>query len=236
MKRNRSRGALPLALLVWCVTVAVAEGGAKDYHPVIDAANFTGTVDNPYFPLTPGTTYKYVEKSGKDTAETEMTVTHDTRKIMGVACIVVHSVVTEKGKLAEETYDWFAQDKDGNVWYFGENTKEMHGGKFSTEGSWEAGVGQNQPGMIMPAHPSPGKAAFRQEYSPGNAEDMAQIVAVKEPMTVPYGAFSDCVRTKEWSLLSAGSEKKWYARGVGCIKEISPEGDVNELISISKAE
>ncbi len=235
MKSRHFKRALPLALLVWCVAVVVAEGGAKDYHPVIDPANFAAAVDNPYFPLVPGTTYKYVEKSGKDTAETEMTVTHDTRTIMGVRCIIVHSVVTEKGKLDEETYDWFAQDKQGNVWYFGEDTKEMHNGKFNPEGSWEAGVGKNQPGMIMPAQTAPGPP-FRQEYSPGNAEDMSQIVAVKETMSVPYGTFSDCVRTKEWSLLSAGSEKKWYARGVGCIKEVSPEGDVNELISVTKAE
>ena len=227
--------ALPPALLVWCVTVVAAEGGSKDYHPVVDPTNFVVAVDNPYFPLVPGTVYKYVEKSGKDVAETEMTVTHDTKTIMGVTCIVVHSVVSEKGKLAEETFDWYAQDKQGNVWYFGEDTKEMHNGKFSPEGSWEAGVGKNQPGMIMPAAAAPG-APFRQEYSPGNAEDMGQIVAVKETMTVPCGTFNDCVRTKEWSLLSAGSEKKWYARGAGCIKEISPEGDVNELISVTKTE
>ncbi|HKW15598.1 MAG TPA: hypothetical protein VJS69_14015 [Candidatus Krumholzibacteria bacterium] len=235
MDSRHFKRALPLALLAACVAVAVAASGEKDYHPVVDAANFVTVVDNAYFPLVPGAVYKYVEKSGKDTAETEMTVTHDTKTIMGVTCVVVHSVVNEKGKLAEETFDWFAQDKAGNVWYFGEDTKEMHNGKFSPEGSWEAGVRKNQPGMIMPAHPAPGQP-FRQEYSPGNAEDMGQIVAVKETMTVPAGTFHDCVRTKEWSLLAAGSEKKWYAPGIGCIKEVSPEGDVNELISVIKAE
>jgi hypothetical protein len=234
VKNKLSSRVLLSALFVACVAVSQTDAG-PDYHPAIDAANFVAVVDNPYFPLAPGTTYRFVEKSGKDTAETEMTVTHDTKRVMGVVCIVVHSIVRERGAVAEETDDWFAQDKQGNVWYFGEDTRETHGGKFSTEGSWEAGEGKNQPGLVMPSAPAPGKP-FRQEYSPNNAEDMAQIMAVKEAMTVPAGSFSDCVRTKEWSLLSAGSEKKWYARGVGCIREVSPEGDVNELISVTKTE
>lgn len=209
-------------------------GKDKEYSPVIDPANFQTTIDNPYYPLAPGTVFKFIDRSGKTPADNEITVTHDTKLIMGVTCTVVHDVVMEKGKVSEETFDWFAQDKQGNVWYFGEDTKEFHGDKVSTEGSWEAGIGPNQPGIIMPGQPKPGAPAYRQEYGPGHAEDMGQIITNNETVTVPYGTFNDCVRTREWSLLEAGSEKKWYANGIGCIKEVSPEGKVTELVSMTK--
>ncbi|HET6463393.1 MAG TPA: hypothetical protein VFH33_06290 [Candidatus Krumholzibacteria bacterium] len=225
---------IAFVIVLMFAAVGGASGKNKDYHPVIDPANFSTTVDNPYYPLVPGTVYKFAEHVGKEIADNEITVTHDTKVIMGVTCTVVHDVVLEKGVVTEDTYDWFAQDKDGNVWYFGEDTKEFHsGGKADTEGSWEAGVGPNQPGIIMPAKSVPGEP-YRQEYGPGHAEDMGQIMAVHEKVTVPFGAFDDCVRTKEWSLLEAGSEKKWYAKGVGCVKEVSPQGDVTELISVTK--
>jgi len=221
------------ALVVLCIAGASMAG--KEYHPAIDPANFQTTIDNPYYPLVPGTIFNYKEKLGKSVAEDEITVTHDTKVIMGVTCTVVHDVLREKGKIKEETFDWYAQDKEGNVWYFGEDTKEFHGGKSNTEGSWEAGVGPNQPGIIMPATAAAGPA-YRQEYGPGHAEDMGQIMAVGETVTVPAGSFKDCVRTNEWSMLEAGTEKKWYARGVGCVKELSAHGDITELISVTKAE
>src|SRR5262245_4199858 len=113
------------ALFVWCVIATDAV--CKDYRPAIDPATFSATVDNPYFPLVPGTICTYVEKSGKHVAESVMTVTHDTKSIMGVTCIVVHVVVKENGELDEESFAWYAQDKAGNVWFFGEDIKEMHG-------------------------------------------------------------------------------------------------------------
>ena len=221
--------------------VAISVGGAANakgrgnaYNPHIDPVDFQATIDNPYFPLVPGTTFKFVEKVGKKTSDNEITVMHDTRTIMGVACVVVHDVVLEKGVVKEDTYDWYAQDKRGNVWYFGEDTKEfLDHGKVNTEGSWEAGVDRNQPGIIMPADPKPG-APYRQEYGPGHAEDMGQVVAVGETVTVPFGTFTDCVRTKEWSLLEPGTEKKWYARGVGAVRAISTEKEVETLVSMTK--
>ncbi len=214
--------------------VAGAKGPAAEYHPAIHAANFVGVVDNPYLPLVPGTQFKFVEKLGKHTSENDVVVTHDTRVVMGVTCVVVSDRVTEKGVLKEETFDWYAQDKDGNVWYFGEDTKEYDAkGHMSTEGSWEAGVGRNQPGIIMPGHPAPGPA-FRQEYGPGHAEDMGQVIAVKESVTVPYGAFTNCVRTKEWSLLEPGTEKKWYAPGIGVVRTESTTHEVATLVAVTK--
>jgi len=212
---------------------AVAKGGA--YHPTIRPSDFQATVDNPYLPLIPGTTYKYVETQEKHVRDNEITVTKDTKLILGVPCTVVHDVVMEKGVMTEDTYDWYAQDKEGNVWYFGEDTKEYHpGNKVSTEGSWEAGVGKNQPGIIMPAHPKSGTAAYRQEYGPGHAEDMGQIVALEQTVTVPYGTFKDCVKTKEWSLLEPGHEHKWYARGIGVVREESTEKEISTLVAMTK--
>ena len=215
------------------LTGAIVVGG-EPYKPTIDPGNFQTTVDNPYFPLVPGTTLKYEEKAGGQTSDNEVTVTADTKEIMGIKCVVVHDVVTAEGALKEDTYDWYAQDKQGNVWYFGEATKEFKaGGRVSHKGSWEAGVMGAQPGIIMPGEAKPGKA-YRQEYSPHNAEDMGQVVAANESATVPAGTFSGCVKTKDWSLLESGSEYKWYAKGVGVVRMQTTGGEMATLISIKR--
>lgn len=218
-------------VLVAALLVGASTGQAAEYRPTIDPAAFSTRIDNPYLPLVPGTVSKMVEKSGSHTLENEITVTKDTRVVMGVTCVVVHDMVREKGKVKEDTYEWFAQDKEGSVWYFGEDTKEYGPGKHvSIEGSWEAGVDRGQPGIIMLAHPAIGPA-YRQEYGPGHAEDMAQVTAIGETVTTPLGTFTRCVRTKEWSLLEAGDEKKWYAPGLGCVREVSSSGDVAVLVA-----
>ena len=235
--RNPAPKLVSLCLLVavWVAgaDVKVAMAGDAPYHPKIDPANFQATIDNPYHPLVPGTTLKYLEKTGNETSENTVTVTPDTKMVMGVKCVVVHDAVTENGVLKEDTYDWYAQDKQGTVWYFGEATKEFKpGGQVSTEGSWEAGV-NGQPGIIMPGHPKPGEP-YRQEYSPGHAEDMGQVIAIAESTTVPAGSYPDCVRTKEWSLLDKLVEKKWYAKGVGVVRTESSDGEVVTLISVTR--
>lgn len=223
--------ALGLSVGTGCVELGLR---AADYHLQIDPAEFQTTVDNPYFPLVPGTTMTFIEKSGGETKENKFAVTHDTKMIMGVKCVVVHDTLTQDGVLKEDTLDWFAQDKDGSVWYFGEATKEFKaGGRESTEGSWEAGIKGALPGIVMPAKPQPGKP-YRQEYSRGEAEDMGQVVALDESVTVPAGSYKGCVRTKEWSMVESGSEKKWYAKGIGFIKSESTAGEVSELVSVSR--
>ncbi len=220
-------------ILIVLLTSAFALGG-EPYKPAIDPANFQSKVDNPYFPLVPGTTLKYEEKAGGETVENEITVMSDTKIIMGVKCVVVHDVVTEKGKVKEDTFDWYAQDKQGSVWYFGEETKEFKaGGSISHEGSWEGGVKGAQPGIIMPADPKPGNP-YRQEYSPNNAEDMGQVVATNETVTVPAGTFTGCVKTKDWSLLESGNEYKWYAKGIGVVQAKTTKGEVEALLSIKR--
>ena len=173
---------------------------------------FTTTIDNEYFPLKPGTTFLY--EGG--TEHSEMSVTSDTKMVMGVECVVVDHREWEGEKLIERTYDWFAQDNKGTVWYFGEDTKEYENGKVvSTKGSWEAGVDGAKAGIIMPADPKVGHS-YHQEYYPGEAMDMARVLGLEASVTVPYGSFDEVLETKEWTPLQPGfSEKKYYVRGVG---------------------
>src|SRR5262249_1645392 len=150
----------------------------------------------------------------------------------GVKCRVVHQVVTDaKGEVQEETDDCFAQDKVGNVWYFGEAARVFKGhGEISSEGSWEAGA-KGQPGIVMPANPTPGPP-YRQAYLPNVVEDMGQVAALGETVTVPLGTYSGCIRTKEWSMLESGNDRKWYAKGVGLIRAESTAGEVMTLVSL----
>ena len=184
----KSRKALPtligaamaLVLLAGCSssggTGGAAQGKVKGaYAPSIDPADFTTKVDNKYFPLKPGTTFVYRGKTEDATEGDTVAVTSDTRNIMGVECVVVDDRVTEDGELTEKTYDWYAQDNEGNVWYFGEDSKEYENGKVkSTEGSWEAGKDGAEPGIIMPANPNVGET-YRQEYYKGEAENMRWV-------------------------------------------------------------
>jgi hypothetical protein len=200
-----------LVLIAGC-TGSPSQEQQKAYTPHIDPADFTTKIDNEYFPMKPGTTFLYVGKGERD----EMSVTNHTKKVMGVECVVVDDRAWEDGKLIERTYDWFAQDKEGTVWYFGEDTREYENGKVvSTKGSWEAGVDGAKPGIIMPADHKVGRS-YHQEYYPGEAMDMARVLSFDASVKVPYGSFDHVLETKEWTPLQPGfSEKKYYARGVG---------------------
>jgi len=194
------------------------------YAPHIDPADFTTKIDNEYFPLKPGTTFVYEGKMEGAAERDEMAVTHDTKRVMGVECVVASDRVTEDGKLIEQTYDWYAQDKKGNVWYFGEDSKEYENGKVSTEGSWEAGKNGAKPGIIMQAHPKVGQT-YRQEYSKGVAEDMARPLKLDGSATVPYGSFDHVLVTYEWTPLEPNvAEQKYYAPGVGTVLEVAVKG------------
>jgi hypothetical protein len=208
----------------------------KTANPPFDAADFVAGIDNPYLPLTPGTVYHYRSETPDGLETNDVAVTRDNKQILGVNVTVVHDQVFLDGELAEDTFDWFAQDTEGNVWYFGEDSKEIEDGQVvSTEGSWEAGVGDNEPGIIMLAHPKVG-LAYHQEIAPDVAEDMARVLSLKASPEVPYGSFDTCVGTMEWSLIEHGvREKKSYCPGVGLVLEDQPkQGHIrNELVSIS---
>ncbi|MCC6747736.1 MAG: hypothetical protein IT371_08775 [Deltaproteobacteria bacterium] len=211
--------------------------GAPSYDPLIVAANFSATIDNPYLPLTPGTVFSWRETTGQTG---EITVTSETRTILGVPCRVVHDVArAANGEVIEDTWDWYAQDKEGNVWYFGEDTKAFQNGKaISTLGSWEAGVDCAKAGIVMKARPQVGDS-YRQEYRAGIAEDRAEVVSLDERVTVPYGAFEHCLMTKDYTDLEPGKyEHKFYCAGVGQVaaEEIVAvkKGDREELVSVVK--
>jgi hypothetical protein len=200
------------------------------YSAHINPADFTTKIDNKYFPLKPGTTFVYEGKTKDATEGDVVAVSSDTKQIMGVKCVVVNDKVTEDGKLTEHTYDWYAQDKKGNVWYFGENSKEYKNGKVtSTEGSWEAGKDGAKPGIIMPVNPKVGHT-YRQEYYKGVAEDMARPLKLDGSASVPYGSFDHVLVTYEWTPLEPNvSEQKYYAPGVGTVLEVAVKGPPERL-------
>ncbi|MFN0275790.1 MAG: hypothetical protein ACKVPJ_08605 [Chitinophagales bacterium] len=211
----------------------------ESYKPVIDPDNFItdfNIAPNPFFPLTPGVTliYEGVNDEG-DAERVELSFTSDTKLIMGVTCMIVNDKVFVNGELVEDTDDWFAQDKTGNVWYFGEDVEDYENGVLvSTEGSWEAGSDGAYPGVRMPANPFPGNV-YRQEYFPCEAEDMAQDLELGVSITVSYGSFTGCLKTTEYTPLEPGvSETKYYAPGVGYIK-IEKDGTTAfiELVDIN---
>lgn len=227
------RGRLEHFFLLWCAVflVGTAFAGPK-YDPKIDPANFKTRVDHRYFPLVPGTRFHYLDSLLGERLEREVTVTAESKTILGVRCAVVHEVVSAKGEIREDTYDWYAQDKQGNVWYFGEATIEMRPLGPSAAGSWEAGVKGAMPGIVMPAEAKPGPP-YRQNYYANWSEDMGQIIAVGETVNVPLGTFTNCLCTREWSLLESGGEKRWYAPGIGFVRS-EGMGETVVLVSLTR--
>jgi hypothetical protein len=215
---------------------AAAATTQQAYAPHINPSGFTTKIDNKYFPLKPGTTFVYQGNSGGNAERDVMTVTHSTKQIMGVKCVVVDDRVWAGGKLTEKTFDYYAQDKKGNVWYFGENSKAYKNGKVSTAGSWEAGKNGAKPGIIMQARPKVGQS-YRQEYYKGSAEDTAKVIDINGSAKVPFGSFDHySLLTKEWSPLEPGVvEHKYYAAGVGDIKEVTVKGP-SETLALVKVE
>jgi len=199
--------------------------GRDPYNPIINPADFVTVIDNPYFPLSPGSIYVYDGITEKGNEHVEVTVTDETKVILGVTCVAVRDPVTVDGLLEEDTIDWYAQDVSGNVWYFGENSLSYEGGLIvSLEGSWTAGVDGAKPGIIMKANPQVGDL-YRQEFALGTAEDMAQVIGLNQPTTTPIpnppGPFNDCLETKEFSPLEPDvNEHKFYAPGIGNVQTV----------------
>lgn len=200
-------------------------GDGGNYHPDIDPANFVDVIDNRYLPYPPGASWVYEGNEDGENERTEVTVTPDRKEIVGISATVVRDTVSVDGEVIEDTFDWFAQDSEGNVWYLGEDSKEYEDGKVvSTEGSWEAGVDGAQPGIVMQARPRVGQA-YRQEYYAGEAEDLAQVTAVDARESVPFGDFDQLVVIKEWNPLEPDIvEDKYYAPGIGAVLEVVTAG------------
>jgi hypothetical protein len=206
----------------------------------INPADFTSIVTNPYFPLTPGRRMTYKETAADGTQTQAVIIVLDqTKKIAnGVLARVVRDTVTGNGKVVEDTFDWFAQDRDGNVWYFGEQTAEFDNGTVTgTQGSFEAGVGGALAGVAVPAHPQQGMT-YRQEYYQDQAQDNGEVLSTEEFAQVPAGLFRDVLLTRDSTPLEPDLlEYKLYAKGVGAvlILHASGGGGRDELISVDTA-
>ena len=198
---------------------------------------FVDEIDNEFFPLKPGTTFIYEGSSEGVSTRNIVEVTRRTKRILGVETTVVRDRAYEDGVLVEDTFDWFAQDEDGNVWYFGEDTQELdeNGNVISTEGSWEAGVDGAEAGIIMLADPKKGDR-YHQEFARDVAEDVAQVVSLDETACVQYGCFGGLLVTKETTRLEPGiAEHKHYAVGVGFVLGVMIKGgdERSELVSVT---
>ena len=208
-----------------------SRGLPQDDDPVrLDPADFTTRIDNPYWPMPRGARWVYESEEERIVVE----VTNRRKKIAGIDALVLRDTVTQRdgGGFVEVTDDWYAQDRAGNVWYLGEDTKEYQDGRpVNDKGSWEHGVDGAYAGIIMPARPRPGMS-YRQEQYEGEAEDRARVLATDERVTVPFGSFDDCVQTEEFSALEAGArELKYYVRGVGHVLRTSEDGGGREELT-----
>jgi hypothetical protein len=205
----------------------------------LDPADFTTEIDNPYFPLVVGSKWvvRVTDPDGLEQRQV-ITVTDQTKRIAnGVEARVVSDVVREGGEPVEVTKDWYAQDSEGNVWYFGEDTAEYEDGKVaSTAGSFEAGVDGADAGIAMPARPEVGQT-YRQEYYAGHAEDRTAVLSLDEQAGVPFGHFTDVLLTKDYTPLEPDVlEYKLYAKGIGQVlaQTVSGGSEREELISYAR--
>jgi len=209
----------------------IPSGAGPGWPATISPADFVREVTNPWFPLKPGSIWRYKGlKEGVKTTDV-VTATHRTKKILGVTTTVVHDVVSVKGRLEEVTDDFYAQDRHGNVWYFGEETEELNaqGKPTSTEGSFEAGVEGARPGVLIPGHPKVGLVG-RQEFLKGEAEDHFRVLDLKASVSVPFVSTRKALRTREWTPLEPATvDNKYYVRGVGTVREIAVKGPVEKL-------
>jgi hypothetical protein len=212
------------------------ELGRGPYDPVVDPDDFlspeeTAAHPNPFFPLVPGLRWVY---EAEDETVT-VTVTDRTREIQGVECIVVRDVVDEEGEVVEDTDDYFAQDRFGNVWYFGEISLNFEDGRIEdVEGSWRAGVDGAKAGIVMKANPMVGDV-YRQEFALGDAEDAGKVLSITGSESVPAASCNGtCVVTADFSPLEPGAlEHKYYAPWIGLILEVDPEtGERLELVEV----
>ena len=203
-----------------------------------DRRAFSPNITNSWFPLQMGSVYRYRGVKDSEPSREVMTVTHRTRTIDGARCVVVSDLLYLKGKLEERTRDYYTQDRDGNVWYFGEDTAELddHGQVTSREGTWHAGVDGAKAGIFMFAEPRSGRSA-RQEYLKGQAEDHFQVLRHGATVMVPFKTFRNTLLTKEWTPLEPGViDHKYYVRGIGTVLEQTVKGgdERNELVDFRR--
>jgi hypothetical protein len=206
-------------------------GPGRSYHPTIRPGNFSPEVTNSWFPLIAGTTFVYTGHKDKQKALDVYAISKRTKKIDGVATRIVNDRLFLGGRLSERTTDYYAQDKCGNVWYFGEDTAVLNpkGHVVDTSGSFHAGVDGAQPGVFMQADPQIGRK-FRQEWYQGQAADQFHALSKSASVTVRYGAFNKALRTAETTQLEPGVlDNKYYVKGIGEVLEVTVKGPFEKL-------
>jgi len=203
----------------------------------LDPTNFVAEIDNPYWPMKPGNRWTYNETDvDGNLFQVEVVVANDKKDILGISATVVHDIVSQDGAVVEDTFDWYAQDVDGNIWYLGEDTKEFENGVVvSTEGSWEAGVDGAQAGVALPGNPEVGMT-YRQEYYAGQAEDHGKVLSLSEHVEVPFGTFDGCLQTADTTALEPDVlEHKYYCRDVGPAQTLDvATGGHEELVTFEE--
>jgi len=221
--------------LVAATALGVAVLATPAESAIPPSSYFSARVDNQWYPLKPGTQYVYTGVKDGQPSRDILTVTHQTKTIDGVPCVVVHDRLYLRGHLGERTTDWYSQDRQGNVWYFGEDTAELdkNGKVASTTGTWTAGVNGAQPGIYMPAHPRIGQSG-RQEFYKGQAEDRFKVIGLFGTVTAPGS--KNALLTQETTPLEPGTiDHKLYVRGIGTVLEQTEKGgdERNELVTVT---
>jgi hypothetical protein len=224
---------LSLALLAPMAHALAANGpGSRPAPPTCPSFSSTDfrkptVINNPYFPLVPGTRFTYNGTVQKQPVVDTVYVTHNTPTIDGIATVEVRDQVSESGVLIEDTLDWYAQDNRGNVWYLGELATQLPAGTHT--GSWTAGFNGAQPGYIMEAAPKVGDI-YCQENAPGFAQDAAQVLSVSASRSVAFGSYTgNVLQTKDYSLLEPKNENKFYEPSVGMLEAISVTGPSEDI-------
>jgi hypothetical protein len=234
MERVMTKLSRLLTATVMGTLVACGNATGPDSTPAVPTRLQTA-VTNPYFPLPQGMTLVYHTQTVAG-LEVDSVSVAGTKVINGFTATEVHDRVYIADTIQENTYDWFAQDSAGNVWYLGEDTKQYeHGVVVGTEGTWQWGVRNALPGIIVWGDTTGTIGVlYRQEFDRGNAQDVGKVVALNQTVTVPFGTLTGCIKTEEWSTLESGPhDNKYYCPQLGTALEVGGSGERTELISKS---
>jgi hypothetical protein len=234
IRRPLAFGALTLGLGLLVPVAYAMPGNGPGSRPAPTCPSFNSTsfhrsttIDNQYFPLVPGTRFTYRGNVKQSPVEDIVYVTHNARTIAGVKAVEVRDQVFESGVLTEDTLDWYGQDDQGNVWYFGELATQLPADTH--DGSWTAGADGAQPGYIMEVAPTVGDR-YCQENAPGAAQDAGEVLSVTASRSVPFDSYAgNVLQTKDYSLLEPKNENKFYAPGVGLLEAISTTGPSEDI-------
>lgn len=207
-----------------------------DPYPLkLDTADFVKGINHTFFPMAVGNRWVYEADTEDGVERIEVEVLNETRTVLGIECTIVRDTVYLDGDMIEDTWDWYAQDRFGNVWYMGEDTAEYENGKLlNHNGAWDPDLDGSLPGIYMWGNPIVG-TTYRQEYLKGEAEDMGTVMSLGNTVTIGYGTYTDVLITKDFIPGEPdGSAFTYYAPGIGVILEEEEEERV-ELIEMTTA-